>query len=66
MTLIDRPREEEVELAALDLARRVVGAARLGPGRAVLRHASGVRLEQVRVTETSMTAEKPGWAVGQW
>ena len=45
----DRVREEEVELAALDLARRVVGAARLGPRRADLGHAPAVGLEQVRV-----------------
>ena len=31
-----------MELAALDLARRVVGAARLGAGRAVLRHAAAL------------------------
>ena len=41
--------EEEVELAALDLARRVVCATRLSPRRAVLGHAAGVRLEEIRV-----------------
>ena len=59
--------EDEVELAALDLARRVVArrAARACGGPCCVmraapisrRYASGV---------TSMTAENPGCAVGQW
>ena len=66
MTLIDRAGEEEVELATLDLARGSYaprGSARGGPCCVIRpplvsrRYASG---------ETSMTAEKPGCAVGQW
>ena len=52
--------EEEVELAALDLARRVVRAARLAPGRAVLRHARGVDLEEVRVGAHVHDGGEPG------
>ena len=38
-----------MELPPLDLARRVVGAARLAPRRTVLRHATRARLEKVGV-----------------
>ena len=44
-----RARKEEVELAALDLARGVVATPLFRPGRALLRHPAALQLEEIRV-----------------
>ncbi len=49
-----------MELPALDLARRVVGAPWLGAWRAVLRHPAGARLEEVRVDGDVHDGREPG------